>query len=363
MFEKLEALSQALGPINLDDAKLVADAVDRRLRDLLGAASIRTYWRSETETGVAFTPVTFIKDPELDDPETFHLEESSTGVLSWSFKNKKSIWLENIKKKEKSKGMKIENSEDVIPSEDLWFRYDPDSVLILPFVTANRVRGLYVIDLTESDIFNQKLVDMITRLKNSVGKVLTIADETETNLKIRKEAVKSFLDSIRDYKFSDSWRRESYRTCFIARPFRDEFALVENNLSKILEKEKVRATSYNPRDGKLYVVDEIKKQIDEAHFCVADVTDSNPNVLTEVGMMMMSGKQILLLRQKDDESSWPFDINQYHIYNYVVDNKSNEIKVLNPTGDEYQNLSDVLKGVIRQVSEDEQFRNASEWHP
>ena len=66
------------------------------------------------------------------------------------------------------------------------------------------------------------------------------------------------------------------------------------------------------------MIEDIENQIRTSHFCISDLTGLNPNVMTEVGMMIAFHKNFLLIRRKGDESAIPFDLNQFPLYEYDV---------------------------------------------
>jgi hypothetical protein len=83
-------------------------------------------------------------------------------------------------------------------------------------------------------------------------------------------------------------------------------------------------------------------RIRTSHFCIADITGCNPNVLAEVGMMMILKKKILLLRRKGDDAPRPFNLNQMPLYEYEISHPQDEMSVWSPAGSRFQDFGTVL---------------------
>ena len=60
------------------------------------------------------------------------------------------------------------------------------------------------------------------------------------------------------------------------------------------------------------------EQINQAHFGIADITGLNDNVLIEVGVMTANGMPLVIIREKDDNQSLPFDIAARQSYRYEL---------------------------------------------
>jgi nucleoside 2-deoxyribosyltransferase len=65
------------------------------------------------------------------------------------------------------------------------------------------------------------------------------------------------------------------------------------------------------------ITDQIISAIERADLVIADVTESNPNVMFELGYAAALGRPIILLNQAVDES--PFDIKDWRQIVYSVD--------------------------------------------
>lgn len=61
----------------------------------------------------------------------------------------------------------------------------------------------------------------------------------------------------------------------------------------------------------------VHSHIEEADFCIADITDSNPNVLYELGYAKAKGKELIIITQ--DDGPYPIDISNMIISKYSTD--------------------------------------------
>jgi len=99
-----------------------------------------------------------------------------------------------------------------------------------------------------------------------------------------------------------------HRSCFFAYPFKDEFHALRDEIRRLLAREEygieLMATSIEMKDSS--VVEDIKNQIAEAHFGIADITGNNPNVLWELGLMIGYGKPVIILKDKTDTEETPY---------------------------------------------------------
>lgn len=364
VFDKLESMSLQIGTISIDDAIQVAEAVNRRLQDLLNADIIRIYWKQDGDEGVIFSPVTFINKTDETDPRPFSLNNDPRGALSWCFYNKAPLWLESIKSTNLENGISNLYDGSKIEAEYLeYFRYGPDSMAVLPLILDGDVRGIFVVELRRSAVFNKRVFDLLRKSCGYIAPILDSAYSTHNRMENKKKAVKNFMDQIRDFAFDKKVLSEIPRTCFIARPFQEGFEIVEKALSEQLARNKIKASCYEPRSENQLVFADIKQQIETAHFCIADVTGNNPNVMAEVGMMMMvPNKKFILMKERDDPAPWPFDIQQYHMYHYHVSGPGNELKVVGGGGAELRPVEEMLSSIVQELEKERDFLAASEWN-
>lgn len=99
-------------------------------------------------------------------------------------------------------------------------------------------------------------------------------------------------------------------TCFVLMPFKDKIYW------DIYEKFIKPACEINGLDAKVgdldkpgVIIEQIWEEIVQAKIIIANITGLNPNVMYELGLAHAIGKQVIILRDKDDvEEKVPFDI-------------------------------------------------------
>lgn len=343
MIEELQQLSQAIGTLSMNDARQIVDAVNRRLDTLLHPLMVKLYWREEAEeSGIILNPISYIDKTGGAPPQRFQVTGTTGGALSWVFQNEVSLWLESIRTLDLTKQIKNKLTGKELSSEFLLFRTDVDSTMVTPLTIRGEVYGVYSFELQQSGILTTAVLDLLRRLGNSLALIIWNADTHEFNQEQTSRAIAHFLDSIRDFAFDSVFLGENYRSGFIARPFTDEFSDVEQKLNELLRKRGIDARHYEPDGGTQYMIEEIMKRIRSSHFCVADITGSNPNVLAEVGMMMILQKRFLLLRRKGDDAPRPFNLNQYPLYEYEITVPEGEMNVWSPGESKFQSFGVVL---------------------
>jgi molecular chaperone HtpG len=149
-----------------------------------------------------------------------------------------------------------------------------------------------------------------------------------------------------------------HRCCFMAYPFQSQFHALRDEIKGILEKEygiELMATSLEQKS--LNVVEDIKNQIAEAHFGIVDITGNNPNVLWELGLMIGYGKQVIILKEKTDTATTPFDLyGNYRIgYQVVKDDATGNV--------EYALLEQGMKKHLKRIFDQyPELERAAKWN-
>ena len=107
-------------------------------------------------------------------------------------------------------------------------------------------------------------------------------------------------------------------TCFVIQPFDDgpfdkryDDVFVPAISAANLEAYRV------DRDSSAFIpMEEVEKMIREADACLADISESNPNVWFELGFAIAAGKSVVLVCLKDPNRRFPFDIQHRKIITY-----------------------------------------------
>jgi len=109
--------------------------------------------------------------------------------------------------------------------------------------------------------------------------------------------------------------------CFVIMPFAESF----DSVFEVIRD--VAATAVQEAAFECYwlkdsyaaglITDDILKGLNEAAFCIADVSGHNPNVMWETGYAMALGKPIILIGQ--DINSLPFDLKSHRVLEYSLE--------------------------------------------
>lgn len=148
-----------------------------------------------------------------------------------------------------------------------------------------------------------------------------------------------------------------HRACFFAYPFQQKFHFLCKKIRTIMATHhgiKLMAISVETKDSR--IVEDIKHQISESHFGIADISGNNPNVMWELGLMIGYGKPVLILKDQEDKANTPFDLyGNYRVeYRIAKDKTTGEI--------EYALLEKGLGREIKRIfKESLELENAKKW--
>jgi hypothetical protein len=359
VIDLLEELSLAVGTVTKVDATQVADAVNRRVMALINAQVIKLYWKEEAEEGLILSPFTFTNRTQQDDPRPFELPREPNGVLSWVFMNKEPLWLENLQIKDLEESIKNEVTGEQIDPKFLDVRkgYGMDSTMCIPLTVRGDVGGVYAVELNVSGRLNRGVL----ALGKSLSSFICNADFYAFDQLKTTRAINQFLDSIVNFSFDPVLLEEHFRTGFIARPFSHEFSDVENRIVALLRSSGVQARHYQPEGGQGWIIDDIMNHISSSHFCIADITGSNPNVLAEIGMMMILRKPFLLLRKRGDQAAIPFNLNQVPLYEYELTERQDGLQIWNAADHQFHPFDVYIERFISQLPPETGFFAANRW--
>jgi predicted nucleotide-binding protein len=101
-------------------------------------------------------------------------------------------------------------------------------------------------------------------------------------------------------------------------------------------------------------------QIRNSHFGIADITGSNPNVMLEIGMMMMLGRRVLLLRRKGEEGQLPFDLQPFLHHEYEL-RENGELWTWHTSDKRFAPIAHTLPYFIEDLQRDPEFLAARDW--
>jgi GAF domain len=365
LIEQLEQLSLALSQISRDEAKRVADAVNNKILDLLDAQVIKLYWIGEAQDGVLLTPMAFINRTQSENPRPFQLREDNKGILPWVFKERRPLWLEELTTKDLNIEVRNRATGDPVPADHLDMGSTPwlDSMMVIPMTVRGDVRGLYSVELRSTGRLNRQILELLQRIARPLAAIFWDAEHYAYSEERTSNAVSQFVNVAGGSSPEDLTREGERRSGFIARPFTAEFSEIESRIASLLESKHIRARAYQPEGGNDYIIDEIQRQIKNSHFCIADVTGLNPNVMAEVGMIMILKKHFLLLRRRGDTAGRPFNLSALKLYDYEVRQDERGLQVWDASAERFQPFEDVLDKFIDQLPAETGYTSAREWTP
>lgn len=365
IIDTLNHLSLAVSDIGDDDVKRVANAISTRVCNATKASLVKLYWKESAERGMILTPIDFVNKAKSDNPLKFQVDDRPGGILSWVIHNKETLWLEDIHlmsgRGQPLQGRAIRQQPPPVidPAYDDFRKGPPlQSMVTVPlFNEHGEIAGLYSVEFLRSGVITPDLVEIIEMLGKSLARLLWECEVTSRNLDNTREAVDQFVPSVRTTPFPLTL---DCKTCFIARPFKQEYERVEQIISACLRQKEIRARSYRPGVGQT-VMDEVMTQIRESHFGIVDITGANPNVMAELGMMMILPREMLLLRRRGDDTAAPFDIAHLPIYEYEVDAAREELLVYVPARAVAQSFESVLTTFLDSLPPEAGFGSARGW--
>lgn len=113
------------------------------------------------------------------------------------------------------------------------------------------------------------------------------------------------------------------KSCFIIMPFDDEYKKVYEECIKPLVKRKLGMNCIRIDEWpscKMTVIDNIKANIKQCLFAIADLSMDKPNVYYEIGLAHAIGKDVVFIKNKELGSlKLPFDISPWHAFVYDKD--------------------------------------------
>ena len=348
MFAELNSISMTLNAINIEHARRLIEGVNKCLANTLNAHIIDVLWSREAEQGkINLEPITsYDKTSRNQAKPDFVRDEEFSNMWSYVFLKARPVWVENIKKHDKSKpavNRATPGGADLIEPRFLHFQRETDSFMAIPLMRGH-VRGIYCLELHVSERLNLDVLHLLERLAEPIKNILWKADIRRVSDEQVDRAIGAFIDSISNYSFQNSLK--PHKVGFIARPFGPEFDGVEVCIKRVLADHDASAQHYNYSPGGGFVVDDLIRQMSSSQFGIADITNLNANVLLELGMMMkVFDKRLLILRRKDDESDLPFDLRPFQCYQYEL-TEGPEVRIWEPGSYEFVPLEPKLKEFI-----------------
>lgn len=164
------------------------------------------------------------------------------------------------------------------------------------------------VNLSLRDSFNtyeQTIATVLAKLdpqeQAKAAQEVDIAAKNKTRAKIKKVDISDEIDE--DPSFA-----------FVVMPFKEEMKPVFDNIRFTVTKLGLDVMRADTIQASGRIMDQIWRSIGRAGIIIADITDSNPNVMFEVGIAMSLGKKMIMISQK--KGAIPFDVAAFRIIFY-----------------------------------------------
>jgi len=155
-----------------------------------------------------------------------------------------------------------------------------------------------------------------------------ITDKEYFFKKIYEEKLTSWEDLI-DFlsSFRDSILKN--KQCFVLMPFKPDFDEIYEDIKDAVEKSDLECQRADDIFHNNTIIDFIKQKITSSLFCIADLTEKNPNVFYEVGLAHAMDKKVILITQNKEDV--PFDLQHIQYIMYTKSRKGQEELIANLT--------------------------------
>jgi GAF domain-containing protein len=200
MIKELENLSLTMDLITKDDAKEIIRTVNGALPGLLKAHIIDVRWKEEAVEGVFLNSFSSIDLTQRGTPSPYLIKHDSnddpTGVWTWVYKNRKPLWIEEIKIKDLKQPVRNEATGKEIESRYLNFFELTDSIMAIPLTFRDTVWGIYSVELPISGKLSPEIRRLLERLSKPMASIIWKADEQEFHQSQTRQAIDLFDRSI-----------------------------------------------------------------------------------------------------------------------------------------------------------------------
>jgi hypothetical protein len=350
-------LAKTIDYLSEDQVRQIITPVADKLKQETGAMIVDIWLRSPGQDAIDILH-NFIrrKEPHVPDTQDIALHDQATGLLAYVANKRRSVWVEELRPGLESTVNRLPPNE-VIEGRFMNFYDKTLAFAAVPVIYQSNNSAILTIELAGISGIRDFHIDLLKAIAEPTGILLWKALFFTDIRKHADEAISGFRDSIaRDSKILNP-----YRTGFIARPFDGRSESICKLIERKFQEKRVRATTYKNTLGTPAVVtEELLAQIASAHFGVADLTGLNDNVLMELGALLASNKQLLLIRASaEKDTKLPFNIAAYQVYLYEF--VGEHAFVVDATG-KRQPLQEFVDKFVERLSAENAFQGAKEWY-
>ncbi len=362
MLAELEKMSLMFDFLPRSQAEKLIKEANRWIAVMLRAYNIDVLWKKEAKGGIILEPFTWVVDSFClrGAPQPYQIpseikDDGQSGLWTYVYRTGEDVWLEDIQTMDLKQPVINKANGQPIDPKYLYIWTQTDCFMATPLIFRDTVQGVYCIELPKPRKLNKDILDMMRRLAKPIATLIWKAEAHELNSRHTTEVVEQYVDSIHHHDFEEMIT--PIRTGFIARSFEPEFTALDECISKIMAEHQILAQHYKPQAGQGNIVEAIKRQIRSSHFGIVDITGNNPNVMLELGMMKMLGKDVLILRRKGDPTEMPFDIynDQYYTYEVIVEKDEPTINIWNAGENTPVTIEKVVDKFVNDLYENPRF--------
>ncbi len=356
MLDELERLSKTADLLTEGDAKRIIETVASKLVETFGLHIVDVLWREEARDGIILRPFSWHDKTTRGEPTSYAIREDSVGIWPWVYYNCKPIWIERVR--DRRIPLKDEITQEQLGDEYNDIFSATDSLIAYPLVFRNAVRGLICLEHPQSRVFTIATVELLGRIASSLSSILWKVDTQTVYRRQASEAVRLFDEAVRVKPLQFAL----YRSGFVVRSFDEKFNDMEKCIKNFMDQEEIQVQRYVHRPGQRIVIQEIINKIAESHFAIVDVTEFNPNVMLELGMILMINKPVMLLRRNDDGAEPPFDLLALDFHHYEI-SQGPRMSIVDPATNRSDAVELKLQELLDNVKDDPSFRDARPWKP
>lgn len=145
-----------------------------------------------------------------------------------------------------------------------------------------------------------------------LAKSLTEEQQLRAQVEIERDRLKRQLPDI---------QLTEYRSCFFAFDYKiDDNRWLMKAIQKYFDRKEFGIKVMAPLNemGHFNILEDLHRQLKQAHFGIAEISNNNPNVLYESGLLHGMGKPLMLFQRSDSSETPPFDILSDYICKYTV---------------------------------------------
>lgn len=353
MLQELEHLSNAFDKISQEDASNLITHVNTRLRSVLNADIIDVLFKEEAKAGgIILRPLSSVVNPGgRDEAAPWPIETTSFGLWPRVFFENRTFWLEHVKHSRTSeKGIRNalspdESQSETVDQQDVNEIFpNTDSILCMPLSIEHSPVGLFCIELPESGIINNKTYLFLKRLASCYALLVWQVKASRHTKTRTARAIEHLKASVTEARIREL-TSHSGKGIFL-RPFGDHFNLVDAVLCEAFASNNIELRHFVASPG-AGVMEELKTELKLSPFGVADISGLNPNVLIEYGMMKVLGKDLMLLRDNQDNTELPFDINADQVDSYEI--RGEKVHIIDPGSGNLMQLEQRVATFVRDL--------------